>query len=362
MPPSAAELHSLKRRVYITISAFVALVSLIGIIVYTSGAAPVILGLLALSALYHVGAGVALYTRRLSLRVAEPLLIVVTTLTFFGILARALYYGYPDETAQNTILWLYLWWLLLYLFCFLSTSARRALFLSLGIFAGLVALTVPHALNTADDGFLGGFSTLSNLYFSHIIGITVIYFLATFQQRSQHAEKTANLMQRLAFTDDLTGVANRRQMEQLVGAEIARDVRYDRPFSVVLVDIDNFKQINDTYGHDRGDVILKELTIKMRGSVRASDRVGRWGGEEFLILAPETRLQDAVALAEHVRERVAAEPLAGEHEVTVSLGAAAVQPNDTVASLVKRADDALYRAKAQGKNCVVSEAELVKKR
>ena len=364
MPPSAAELHSLKRRVYIVISAFIALVSLIGIVVYTFSAAdPVVLGLFALSALYHVGAGVALYTRRLPLKVAEPLLIAVTTLTFFGILARALYDGYPDETAQNTVLWLYLWWLLLYLFCFLSTSARRALFLSLGIFAGLVALTVPHALNTAvDDGVLGGSSALGNLYFSHIIGITVIYFLATFQQRSQRAEQAANLMQRLAFTDDLTGVANRRQMEQLIGAEIARDVRYGRPFSVVLVDIDNFKQVNDTYGHDRGDVILKELVTKMRGSVRASDRVGRWGGEEFLILAPETRLQDAVALAEHVRERVAAEPLAEGHRVTVSLGAAAVQPNDTVASLVKRADDALYRAKEQGKDCVVSEAELVKKR
>jgi len=363
MPPSATELHSFKRLIYLIISTFVALVSLTGIVAYALSAAdPVVLGLFVLSALYHLGAGFALYTRRLPLKVAAPLLIVVTTLTFFGILAQTLYRGYPAMTAQHTILWLYLWWTLLYLFCFLSTSARRALFLSLGIFTGLVALTVPHALNTTVyDGVLSGFSALGNLYFSHLIAITVIYFLATFQQRLHRAEQAANLMQRLAFTDDLTGVANRRQMEQLIDAEIARDVRYGRPFSVVIVDIDNFKQVNDTYGHDRGDIILKDLVTQMESSVRASDQVGRWGGEEFLILAPETWLQDAVALAEHVRERVAAEPLAEGHQVTVSLGAATVRPDDTVASLVKRADDALYRAKEQGKNRVVSEAEWRKK-
>ena len=356
----SGELDGFERLAYLSIAAFIALMSLIGTVAYAdSGADPVVLTLFALSALYHTGAGLALYQRRLPLRVAEPLLIVMTTLTFAAILARALYRGYPDGTAQSTVLWAYLWWRLLYLLCFLSIASRRALFLSLGLFLGLVALTLPHAFATAgDSGVLSGFSVLGNLYFSHLAAITVIYFLATFQQRLHRAEQVASVMQHLAFTDDLTGIANRRQMEQLVGAETTREARYGRPFSVVLVDIDNFKQVNDTHGHDRGDAVLRELAAQMKSSVRASDRVGRWGGEEFLILAPETRLEDAVALAEHVRERVAAETLAEQHRVTVSSGVATVQPDDTVASLVKRADDALYHAKEQGKDRVASEAEL----
>ncbi len=164
----------------------------------------------------------------------------------------------------------------------------------------------------------------------------------------------------LAITDDLTGLHNRRFTEQRLREELARSQRHDRRCACVLFDIDLFKQINDTHGHAGGDAVLRGLAIAARSALRESDLLGRWGGEEFLAVLPETDLAGARAIAERLRQAIEAMRVEFEGQplgVTVSLGVADALPGHhpvarDVERLVARADEALYRAKAAGRNRV----------
>jgi len=174
--------------------------------------------------------------------------------------------------------------------------------------------------------------------------------------RRRLAEKQAEL-ERLAVTDDLTGIKNRRAVLARLDEEIERTRRYGSGLSVLLADIDHFKEVNDRFGHLVGDELLRAVAGVMAQSLRASDHVGRYGGEEFLIVLPETGLAAAGKLAERLRAGVAGlsvRPGGGEPvEVTVSVGGAELVESDEDAdSLVARADAALYRAKQRGRNQV----------
>jgi two-component system cell cycle response regulator len=163
-----------------------------------------------------------------------------------------------------------------------------------------------------------------------------------------------------ATHDGLTGVYNRGVVLDAINREHARQVREKTPFGVILADLDHFKNINDTHGHLSGDAVLKEAARRMRACVRSYDVVGRYGGEEFLIVVARADEAVAFALAERIRKAIAAEPFvtdAGEVSITASLGiavsasASASEPN----ALVQIADEALYRAKRQGRNqCQIS--------
>jgi diguanylate cyclase (GGDEF)-like protein len=163
-------------------------------------------------------------------------------------------------------------------------------------------------------------------------------------------------IRQLAVTDTLTGLMNRRQFLELATAEFARTVRYDRPLSVLLLDIDLFKHVNDTYGHQTGDSVLVEFSRRLRVELRASDLCARYGGEEFIVLMPETVLDMALQVAERIRLSIAGSTMncgAREVRVTVSLGVAirdtACQDLDT---LIGRSDQAMYDAKQAGRNLV----------
>jgi diguanylate cyclase (GGDEF)-like protein len=160
-------------------------------------------------------------------------------------------------------------------------------------------------------------------------------------------------VQELATTDQLTGVATRRHFWDLAEQQCAAAQRHGRPLAAVMLDLDHFKVINDTHGHATGDAVLRELSARLRSLVRESDILGRYGGEEFALLLPET--EDASALAERLRATVADAAVPADHEwlhVTVSLGVSYLQPDDDLNSLLGRADAALYRAKAAGRNRV----------
>jgi len=160
-----------------------------------------------------------------------------------------------------------------------------------------------------------------------------------------------------ANTDMLTGLYNRRRFTEAVDSEIARALRYNRPLTMILMDMDHFKQVNDTYGHPVGDEVLREVGRRLRLTARASDLVARLGGEEFAVLMPETALEDALFLAERIRAEVADNPVhvAGAEDVrcTLSLGVAEVCPSiQNFSTLYKAVDEALYLAKKQGRNRV----------
>jgi diguanylate cyclase (GGDEF)-like protein len=164
----------------------------------------------------------------------------------------------------------------------------------------------------------------------------------------------------LADIDGLTQVPNRRRIEEWLHSEFERAKRYRRPMAVQLLDIDHFKRVNDTHGHAVGDAVLRTVAQALAATVRQSDHVGRWGGEEFLVVAPEVDRAGAVALGERLRRRVELETVAVEGGVgaTVSIGAVAWdgRAETTAAALVKSADEALYEAKAAGRNRVIFRA------
>jgi diguanylate cyclase (GGDEF)-like protein len=163
-------------------------------------------------------------------------------------------------------------------------------------------------------------------------------------------------VQSLALTDPLTGLQNRRSLFELGKVELARAHRMNRAFCCMMLDLDHFKQVNDTYGHPVGDQVIKEFARRCKSSVREVDLVGRYGGEELVILLPETDRKTAMQVAERLRASIAAGPIrVGEKEIamTVSIGVAAKDENTLhLDTLIARADQAMYIAKHKGRNRV----------
>jgi len=166
----------------------------------------------------------------------------------------------------------------------------------------------------------------------------------------------------MAITDPLTGLHNRRYLEGHVGNLAEQAASRGKPLALMILDIDYFKSINDTYGHDAGDDVLREFAVRIKKSIRGIDLAARYGGEEFVIVMPETDLRVAGAVAERLRSSIAGEPFTIERgakqiTVTISIGISTLEEkNEAVSAVLKRADQALYKAKHEGRNRVVTAA------
>ena len=158
----------------------------------------------------------------------------------------------------------------------------------------------------------------------------------------------------LATTDTLTGVANRAEFSRRLNDAIARAHATGTPLGLVMFDLDLFKHINDTHGHDAGDAVLRGVIEVVREHVREEDVVGRWGGEEFLLLLPGVDLSETLRAAERLRAGIEARRFDAAGSVTASFGAVVLAADEGFDALIKRADMALYRAKLAGRNCVES--------
>jgi len=160
-------------------------------------------------------------------------------------------------------------------------------------------------------------------------------------------------LERLSVTDGLTGLANHRFLMQRLKEEGVRSNRNNREFSVLMADVDNFKDYNDTFGHPAGDEVLKKVAAIVRDSTRTMDCAARYGGEEFAVVMPETRIVGAVQVAERIRARVAAEKFPGR-QITLSIGVAEFPKDaDVPQAVIAVADRALYEAKREGRDRVV---------
>ncbi|MFZ5996419.1 MAG: diguanylate cyclase [Nitrospirota bacterium] len=167
-------------------------------------------------------------------------------------------------------------------------------------------------------------------------------------ERKMMEEKLRDLAER----DTLTNIYNRRKFYEVLERELQRSARYKIPLSLILFDIDDFKKVNDTFGHAMGDAVLVTATNIVSRNIRSTDVFARFGGEEFILLAPETELEGAVWLAEKIRKEIESQFFSAVGEVTVSIGVTELNENDIADSFIKRADDALYQAKGRGKNRV----------
>jgi two-component system cell cycle response regulator len=176
---------------------------------------------------------------------------------------------------------------------------------------------------------------------------------------AEEATERAEAAQERAMTDALTGLLNRYGLQHILSREHAEARRYNRPLSSLMIDLDNFKTINDTYGHATGDIALQQVAGILREAVRGSDTVFRYGGEEFLVLLPETDLEGATALAEKIRQATSSRPFGdGERvfDLTLSAGASSLCDAESGNDMIARADMALYHAKKHGRNRVEAAA------
>lgn len=184
----------------------------------------------------------------------------------------------------------------------------------------------------------------------------VLYFEFTKTQGMVKLEQALKIIQELALRDELTGIYNRRHILNRVAAEKERADRLATPFCVCLLDIDHFKRINDTYGHSAGDTVLRTFAEVVQRNIRNVDSFGRYGGEEFLVVFPQTDLDEVMALAERVRaeiERVNYAHLSTTLTITVSIGIARYQSGENIEQTIANADIALYKAKSGGRNFIV---------
>jgi diguanylate cyclase (GGDEF)-like protein len=183
------------------------------------------------------------------------------------------------------------------------------------------------------------------------IGRTIFKFLSGGNIENAYHEE----IYRLTTVDGLTQIFNRRYFLEQFEREVSRAKRYRRELSLMMFDIDHFKDINDSYGHLAGDYVLKQLATVIKGKIRREDILARYGGEEFVIILPEIDGGNAVIFAEKVRKIVEKAPFKFEDtriSVTISVGLGTLTESDDAASLIKRADEKLYEAKAAGRNCV----------
>ena len=178
------------------------------------------------------------------------------------------------------------------------------------------------------------------------------YTVAELQMEISERKLAIEELEQLAETDPLTSLINRRKFHELLNYEVERNQRYRSGLSLIMCDIDHFKNINDQYGHDAGDEALITFSKKVSENIREVDIFSRWGGEEFMILMPNANLENARSVAEKLRKVIELTDVDDIDSFTASFGVTHYEENDTAESFLKRVDDALYRAKENGRNTV----------
>jgi diguanylate cyclase (GGDEF)-like protein len=177
---------------------------------------------------------------------------------------------------------------------------------------------------------------------------------ADLERQLARVNKLSDQLAELVVRDDLTGLYNYRFLAPRLHEEVQRSLRYGHPLALLMADLDHFKDVNDTYGHQVGNAVLQYVGRTLRREVRVTDIVARYGGEEFAVILPETEVPEALLVAEHLRATIAANPDQTMPPITISIGLSTYQADDFDGTrLIEAADQALYEAKAGGRNCVV---------
>jgi len=302
--------------------------------------------------LFYVACILAIWSRVVSIRLAERVMFLGVVLFALAHLSYVLYANGSLADSRTIITEVtYTTLTVLYVVAYLIFDNRTALRISLSLFGLELFAVLAKALSEVPAGPKPA-EILWLLRMHAFMGavIALIYASSYLKVQLFKQREMAEVMHRLAHTDPLTGVANRRELYSDLQRESDKSERYGRPLSIIFFDLDHFKAVNDTYGHVCGDNVLCEVVRSVESVLRATDRLGRWGGEEFVVLAPETDLREASRLAERLRVEIATHRHHPAPTVTASFGFAQYETGDTPDTLIKRADQALYKAKILGRN------------
>lgn len=253
----------------------------------------------------------------------------------------------------------------IFYFTYIQATVMYALFAFFSIYFMKI-------LNISPDSYVYIGDVISNVMIAWIIAVLNYHNLYrdfsnqiiikkandTLIEKNEHIQVINNKLTILSEHDSLTGIFNRRKIDQLLSEEWKRFERYGRFFSIIILDVDLFKQVNDTYGHVTGDAILKEFTKVLESQLRSCDCIGRWGGEEFFILCKETNIDQAGQLARRLQDKLNNTAFEEVGTVTASFGVACVYETSRLESLITLADKRLYVAKTSGRNRVISTASV----
>lgn len=327
------------------------LAALLGLVAFASGATAVVLQtaeLMPLYALALIYTGVGDLQFVLSRFVPPPWLTCLMFLNVPVFFIAFWYCLYPldgSSLAYTSLFGLGLTFPVVFCLQFVLLRPREAVLWTLLEIATLILITLPRALTTTtDDGLLGGAFLPFMLFSGYGAQVLLLKYVADLVRKLRLAKEETAQLEEVAFYDVLTGLLNRRGTETFLQQVMADSQRTQDVFSIALLDLDHFKDINDTYGHLVGDEILKQFAGQFKTSLRAGDVLGRWGGEEFLLITLHTPASLHGTLAHRLKE-------SWQHPtVTFSAGLAAYRKGDTVQNLIQRADEALYLAKSKGRD------------
>jgi diguanylate cyclase (GGDEF)-like protein len=234
-----------------------------------------------------------------------------------------------------------LWSPLYFIFIFIALHTQKGFIYSLFIYIITVIMWVSH-----ND--FHKMNLINQLFISNICYIIVLYYF----QRIFSIFAESEMLKRFAYEDSLTSIGNRRMLDFWINNEITKTKEQHTTFSIIYFDIDHFKRINDTFGHETGDLVLQELVSIVNNNIRTGDYFGRWGGEEFLVIVKNQDATQTEQLADRLRSIIANHNFATVGTVTTSFGITTYKENDTIQTILRRADKALYTAKENGRNKV----------
>ncbi len=349
---SSASLEQLRRRLVISVLFLGAVASLVALYlqVVIDATNPVDLFFLPLMSILFLAMGVALFFHSDKLHLIENVAYAILVLYGLAMLAYQVRYTLPViHTFSETMFWFPMLYLVAYLLHRRAMAFRIATAIWLGTLVLGLAFTPFGQLWQNRDA--SAFNALFQFYVSGAVYAMLLFAFSRIEE--SYAE---NRM--LAYLDHLTQLPNRRYGEAVLVHLFHQVRRYGGAFSVIMLDLDRFKKINDRYGHDVGDRVLKRCALLIQRYLPRGARVIRWGGEEFLIILPEHDEAASLAIAEEVRQGLASSPHEGVGRVCASLGVAAYRPGDSLDELVLRADRAMYHAKAAGGNRAVAYSSL----
>ncbi len=260
---------------------------------------------------------------------------------------------YNMRVLQQEGLWISsLWIALVFVMAYFVFEPRQAWQVSVGIFSAFVLVGLLALMPQVLRGVSLDLNAIVQLYVSQLCYLVLFRLLVLAKEHSLRVRLEAVKFYQLAHTDPLTGIANRRSIMEALRQALEQNQKTAQPLSLVLLDLDRFKQINDQYGHETGDNVLVHIAQVLKRNLRQSDQLGRWGGEEFVLLLPNTPLQEAHLLCKRLQQLLAENSLENLPPVSASFGVATTTSGDTPDYLVSRADTAMYISKQAGGNRV----------